>query len=203
MSRCYPHLSLDERRKVANWRYVKMPVSEIADQLGRNPSTIYREIKRNSVRFDNQPELNGYYSLNAQALYEDRRAIHRKLIRFPEVMAAVRSGFDAGWSPEQIAGRMRLERHPMRVSHETIYRYAYSKDGRAENLYHHLPRHRRNRMRRGMRKQHEGQFREELTINNRPEAVGERAQFSHWECDLVMFRKEFGRVWQSQHHIIG
>lgn len=120
MSHCYLHLSLDERRKIANWRYAKSPVSEIDDQLGRNPSTIYREIKRNSVRFDDQPGLNGYYSLNAQALYKYRRAIHRKLIRFPEVMAAVRSGFDAGWSPEQIAGRMRLERHPMRVSHETI-----------------------------------------------------------------------------------
>lgn len=194
MGRCYPHLSLDERRKIANWRYAKTPVSEIADQLCRDPSTIYREIKRNSVRFDDQPELNGYHAFCAQDKYEDRRAIHRKLIRFPEVMAAVRSGFDAGWSPEQIAGRMRLERHPMRVSHETIYRYAYSKDGRAEKFYQHLPRHRRNRRPRGMRKQHGSQFLDELAIKHRPKAIADRAEFGHWECDLVMFRKEFGKA---------
>ena len=72
MGRCYPQLSLDERRKIANWRYAKTPVAEIADRLCRDASTIYREIKRNSVRFDDQPELNGYHAFNAQDKYEDR-----------------------------------------------------------------------------------------------------------------------------------
>jgi IS30 family transposase len=169
-------------------------VAEIADWLYRDASTIYREIKRNSCRFDDQPELNGYHALAAQDKCEERRAIHRKLVIYPEIMAAVRSGFDAGWSPEQIAGRMRLERHPIRVSHETIYRYAYSKDGRAEKFCQHLPRHRRNRRPRGMRKHHGSQFLEELAIRHRPKAVGEGVQFGHWECDLVMFRKEFGKA---------
>jgi IS30 family transposase len=132
--------------------------------------------------------------LNAQDQYEERRAVHRKLIIYPDVMAAVRSGFDAGWSPEQVAGRMRLERHPMRVSHETIYRYAYSKDGRAEKFDQHLPRHRRNRRRRGTRKHYGSQFLDELAIKHRPEAIDERSEFGHWECDLVMFRKKFGKA---------
>ena len=194
MGRCYPHLSLDERRKIANWRYANVPVVEIAHQLSRDPSTIYREIKRNSVRFDDQLELNGYHAVAAQNRYEQRRAVHRKLIIYPKLMTAVRSGFDAGWSPEQIAGRMRLERHPMRVSHETIYRYAYSKDGRAEKFYQHLPRHRRNRRPRGMRRHHGSQFLEELAIKHRPKTISDRVQFGHWECDLVMFRKEFGKA---------
>ncbi|WVX48990.1 hypothetical protein ROLI_020750 [Roseobacter fucihabitans] len=82
----------------------------------------------------------------------------------------------------------------MRVSHETIYRYAYSKDGRAEKFYQHLPRHRRNRRPRGMRKRYGNQFLDELAIKHRPETVGDRVQFGHWECDLVMFRKEFGKA---------
>ncbi|MGD1882803.1 MAG: helix-turn-helix domain-containing protein, partial [Paracoccaceae bacterium] len=48
MGRCYPHLSLEERRKIDKWREAKMPVPEIADRLGRAPSTIYRELKRNT-----------------------------------------------------------------------------------------------------------------------------------------------------------
>jgi IS30 family transposase len=194
MSRSYPHLNLDERRNLAKWLEAKIPVKEIADNLGRAPSRIYREIKRNYYRDEEIPNLNGYHAMVAQEWYEDRRAVHRKLIRYPDIMAAVRSGFDAGWSPEQIAGRMRLERHPMRVSHETIYRYAYSKDGRAEKFYQHLPRHRRNRRPRGMRKHYGRQFLDELAIAHRPEAIADRVEFGHWECDLVMFRKEFGKA---------
>ena len=47
MGRCCPHLSLEERRKIDKWREAKMPTPEIADRLGRAPSTIYRELKRN------------------------------------------------------------------------------------------------------------------------------------------------------------
>ncbi len=194
MGRCYPHLNLEERRKLAKWLEAKIPVKEIADNLRRAPSTIYREIKRNDYRDDELPQLNGYHAVVAQNAYEERRAVHRKLIRYPDIMAAVRSGFDAGWSPEQIAGRMKLERHPMRVSHETIYRYAYSKDGRAEKFYQHLPWHRRNRRSRGMRRHHGRHFLDELAIAHRPEVIAERSQFGHWECDLVMFRKEFGKA---------
>lgn len=145
MGRCYPHLSLEERRKIDKWREAKMPVPEIADRLGRAPSTIYRELKRNYYEDKELPELNGYYCMTAQAKYEARRAIHRKMIVHPDLKAAIEDRLKAGWSPEQIAGRMRLERHPIRVSHETIYRFAYSKDGREEQFYRHLPEHRRRR----------------------------------------------------------
>lgn len=72
MGRCYPHLSLEERRKIAKWRDAKMPVPEIADRLCRTPSTIYRELKRNFYHDDEIPRLNGYYALVAQDGYEKR-----------------------------------------------------------------------------------------------------------------------------------
>lgn len=137
------HLKLDERRKLAKWLEAKMPVAEIADRLGRDPSTIYRYIKRNGYTDTEIPELNGYHALVAQDQYEQRRAIHRKMIAHPELKAAIEDRLKAGFSPEQIAGRMRLERHPIRVSRETIYRFVYSKDGRDEQFYRHLPEHRR------------------------------------------------------------
>ena len=130
MGRCYPHLSLEERRKIDKWREAKIPVPEIVDRLGRAPSTINRKLKRNTYEDKELPEPNGYYCMTAQAKYEKRRAIHRKMIMHPDLKAAIEDRLKAGWSPEQIAGRMRLERHPIRMSHETIYRFAYSKDGR-------------------------------------------------------------------------
>lgn len=61
----YCHLKPEVRRKLAKWLEAKMPVSEIADRLGRDPSTIYRDIKQNRYTDTELPELNGYYALNA------------------------------------------------------------------------------------------------------------------------------------------
>jgi IS30 family transposase len=106
MGHCYPHLNLEERRKLAKWLEAKIPIKEIADNLRRAPSTIYREIRRNYYRDEEIPVLNGYHAVVAQDAYEDRRAVHRKLIRYPDIMAAVRSGFDAGWSPQRNAAQV-------------------------------------------------------------------------------------------------
>lgn len=190
----YCHLKLDERRKLAKWLEAKMPIAEIADRLGRNPSTIYRDIKRNRYTDTELPELNGYYALNAQDMYEKRRAIHRKMIVHPDLKAAIEDRLKAGWSPEQIAGRMRLERHPIRVSHETIYRFAYSKDGRDEQFYRHLPEHRRRRRPRGYRRHNRTHIFDVQSLSHRPDRISERTEFGHWECDLMMFRKEHGKV---------
>jgi IS30 family transposase len=57
----YPHLSLEERRKIAKWRGAKMPVPEIADRLARAPSTIFRELKRNHFSDESMPKHDGYY----------------------------------------------------------------------------------------------------------------------------------------------
>ena len=145
MGSCCPHLSLDERRKIAKRLEAKMPIAEIADRLGRDASTIYRDFKRNRYMDKEIPELNGYHPLVAQNKYEQRRAVHRKMVTHPKPKAAIEDRLKAGWPPEQIAGRMRLGRHPIRVSHETIYRCAYSKDGRAEQFYRHLPENRKRR----------------------------------------------------------
>jgi len=119
MGRCYLQLNLDERRKLAKWLAARMPVREIADLLSRAPCTIYREVRRNFYRDVELPELNGDHAVTAQDRSERRRAVHRRLIQHPQVMAAVRDGLGAGWSPEQIAGRMKVECHTCRVSHET------------------------------------------------------------------------------------
>jgi IS30 family transposase len=110
------------------------------------------------------------------------------------VKAAVESRLKAGWSAEQIAGRMRLERHPIRVSHETIYRFAYSKDGRDEQFYRLLPEHRRRRRPRGYRRHNRTHIFDTQSLSYRPESISERAEFGLWECDLMMFRKEHGKV---------
>jgi transposase, IS30 family len=124
----------------------------------------------------------------------ERRAKLRKLVRFSHVRQSVIDRIVRGWSPQQIAGRMRLERHPISVSHETIYKFAYSADGHAIKLWRHLPEHRARRRPRHARRKHGQRFSPDLNILRRPDVVAERKQFGHWECDLIQFRKKFGKA---------
>lgn len=132
--------------------------------------------------------------MTAQDKYEYRRAVHRKLVAHPEVKAAIEDALKAGWSPEQIAGRMRLEQHCICVSHEMIYRFAYSKAGLEEAFYRHLPEHRRRPRPCTHRRHQRSRIQDSQSLCHRPSAAAERQEFGHWECDLMMFRNENGKV---------
>ncbi|MCZ7886517.1 MULTISPECIES: IS30 family transposase [Agrobacterium] len=194
MKRTYSHIDMDERRKIARWRTAGLTVDIIAEKLGRHRSTIFREIRRNMFIDDAISNLNGYYCVTAHDMACERRTKLRKLMRFSHVRQSVIDRIMHGWSPQQIAGRMRLERHPVSVSHETIYKFAYSPDGQAIKLWRHLPEHRARRRPRHARRKHGQRFSPELNILRRPDVVADRKQFGHWECDLIQFRKKFGKA---------
>jgi transposase, IS30 family len=191
----YSHISLDERREIERWRLAKVSVDVIAEKLGRHRSTIFRELKRNTFEDQIIPDLNGYYCLTANSKAVERRYKQRKLMRMPRLRNAIVERIHCGWSPEQIAGRLRLEQEgATNVCHETIYRFVYSPDGQAIKLWQHLPERRARRRPRHARRHHGRRFSPELSILHRPDIVRERKQFGHWECDLIQFRKKFGKA---------
>jgi len=122
MKRTYSQISLDERRKIARWRQAGVAVDVIAGKLGRHRSSIFRELRRNAFEDREMPELIGYYCVTAHNKTKERRSRYRKLARFPRLRSAIIERIKHGWSPEQIAGRLQLERSPTRVCHETIWR---------------------------------------------------------------------------------
>ena len=102
----HTELGLRERRTIEDMLNAKMSVDKIAAEIGRHRSTVFREIKRNRFVDDELPKLNGYYGMNAQRSAVNRRARRRKLVRFEDRRAHVIKQLEAGWSPEQIAGRL-------------------------------------------------------------------------------------------------
>ncbi|TMV79120.1 IS30 family transposase [Thioclava sp. BHET1] len=186
------HLSRDERRVLSRLLHHKVPIKKIASKLGRHRATIYREIRRNYWHDREVPAAEGYWPVTAQNLADARRTRQRKLILQPDLCAAVIERLKIGWSPEQIAGRLRHEGLRRRVCHETIYRYVYSPDGRSQELARYLPDRRRHRKLRQARKPRSLVFPERCMIRHLPEAVRERSQFGHWEADLMIFRRELG-----------
>ncbi len=118
-----------------------------------------------------------------------RRWRGSKLERHPDLQHAVLDLLAMGWSPEQVASRMALEKRSIRVSTETIYRFIYAQYARSKDghwrLY--LPRAKFKRGYRGRRGGPLKQAKERSSIHSRPTEVDQRETFGHWEGDLLMF----------------
>ena len=85
----HTELNLRERRVIEDMLNAKISVREIARELGRHVSTVYRDIKRNGYTDEELPELNGYYGFVAQKAANQRRARRRKLSRLAGLRRAV------------------------------------------------------------------------------------------------------------------
>jgi len=92
-----------------------------------------------------------------------------------------------GWSPWQIEGRLKSEGGKT-VTHESIYRYIYGDISRRNLLGKYLRRNHKVRIKLGTRK---SRLPEELQFKMRPDCINNREDFGHWECDLMIFKRNF------------
>ena len=195
MARSFTQLSLQERRTIARLQEQKIRQSEIARHLGRDRATICREIRRNYWHDRELPEATGYWAIAANEMARDRRRRVGKLYRCDDLRMSVINRLKEGWSPEQIAGRLKVEPGmTVRLCHETIYRYVYSPEGQHQRLAQYLPERRRRRRPRYGRKPQSPVFPPDRSIRHRPELINQRQQFGHWEADLMIFRREHGEA---------
>ncbi len=139
-------------------------------------------------RFHEHAYVEGYFPVTAQDLAHERRQRLAKLRRHAALRGYVVNKLKACWSPQQIAGRLRLE--GASLCHETIYRYVYSSEGRAAALYRLLPASRRQRRQRFCRKPRCSFIPAARAIVHRPAEAADRRSFGHWEADLIIFRRE-------------
>jgi transposase, IS30 family len=191
----FKHLTVEDREKIQEMLWQKASIRKIAKVLERNPSSVYREIKRNS------PELGNVYAprmANLRAL-EKRKSRGRKLrLKSGFIRRYVMAGLKTGLSPEQIGGRLKLEYSNESISHEAIYQFIYAqvnKEGRGlmkkwrHDLRPYLKRRHKYRRKQGLRKG-ERVFRlKGLCIDERPKEVETRVSLGHWETDSMISRK--------------
>jgi IS30 family transposase len=176
------YLSLVERTLIADLRRERKSVREIAAVIGRSPSTISRELRRNL------DYCGRYLPRTADRLATDRvlRPRRRRLLVDVELRAVVTESLDKRWSPEQIAHELR-ERFPdlpdRQVSTETIYQAIYDPD---VPLTRPAKRRRRRRRRRVQGLERRGRLTTMTMIAERPPEVEDRIQLGHWEGDCVM-----------------
>ena len=186
----YGQLSPNERVEIYRLHAGGKSLRSIAKSIGRPASTVSRELRRNNRR--TRAWQGRYDPVRAQKLAERRRRWHGryKLARQPALRSYVRERLAMGWSPEQIAGRLKQEEGRIVISHESIYRFIYHRSAQKDYWHQLLPRRKSRRGRLGMRGGSPASFIERrVPIHERPEAVRDRRNGGHWEADLMQFRQ--------------
>lgn len=122
-----------ERELLGTWKQEGLSNSECARRLGRHRSTITRELKRNQIRVErgrNDWQII-YEPLHAQTVSNERRQSAwraKQPLKNKKIYTYTLKMLRRGWSPEQIAGRLRYL-HPRderwHICHETIYQFIY------------------------------------------------------------------------------
>lgn len=181
MGNKFNHLKTEERELIAVRYAAGVKSQEIADEIGKHVSAIYRELKRN------KSSRGLYLPIEADKQSKERKSKAHKRIRIPDEFTRQYIEdriIKDQWTPEQISGRLKLEYPEHYVSYETIYQYIYIKKPEL-GLY--LPRKRYQRIPKSkLRKTKGSKILDRVSIKERPQEIEDRKEFGHFEADLVV-----------------
>lgn len=181
----YTQLTREQRYQIYALRKAGHTQTETASVIGVHKSSISRELRRNRGRRGYRPAL-AHESAEAR-----RRAAHRPRIS-AQTWVVVESLLRRDWSPEQVAGRLRLEGREA-VSHERIYRYVYADQRAGGTLHLHLRCQRQRRKRYG-KASRRGQIAGRVGIEERPRVVEAKRRIGDWEADTIVGRRGRGAL---------
>lgn len=183
------YLPMVERQRIAGLRRQGLTIREIARRLERSPSTVSRELRRNTAAHDLD-----YHAVLAHLRARERgaRPGRSRLARDPQLREVVQQKLELEWSPEQIAAHLRdayPDRPGWHLCHETIYQALYR--GARGGLHRRLTKRLRTQrpLRKRRRRSNERRPRYVVPhqrIQHRPAVVNERSRLGDWEGDLVV-----------------
>lgn len=176
----YYQITSEERYTISKLRKQGYTNARIAKYLGRHPTSIGREIKRNSCN-------DGYYRYSkAGSRTRNRRSVSRRNQHFTDEDYEIVDGLLAEkWSPEQISGYLR--RHNVfSMSYETIYKHIWRDKANGGSLYKDLRCAGKQRRKRYGAYDSRGRLAEKRHISERPKEVEGRSCLGHWEIDTVV-----------------
>ena len=175
------HFSRTERLELSILLKKGYSMRSIAHALGRNPSSVSRELKRGSTRgrYDVVKAQHKAYVRRKYSKYQGMKIRER-----PELEAYAREKLQLSWSPDRIAGRWNREHaHGLQISAKGIYKYLYSIYGQYYCRFLKYKRYRRKK-----RKQTQSirvHIRNRVFIDVRPQVINSRGRFGDFEADTL------------------
>lgn len=167
---------------------------DIGKALSRSPSTISREIRRNSIVPDGKgskpPGEKVYLPQKAELKKYQRRKYCKiylkKIVYTSGLLRYIKKYLQKKWTPEQIAGRWNREHH-IKIHYRIIYKFVYSAQGQKyhEYLYSKRYKPKKRKLTNSVREI----IKDRTWIDNRPESINNRKEAGHFEGDLIVSRK--------------
>ncbi len=213
-------LTATDRKLLSQWKKDGLSNKACAKRLGRHVGTIGRELERNKTRVSVGKEWEIIYEpLHAHVVAMERKQnayLAKQPLKSKKIYGYVLKHLHKGWSPEQIAGRLRKIAHKddpsWHICMETIYQFIYKEktdktkqgqlsemDGRKRKektlitvtdsnrpLWEYLRRKQKRRRKKGGRKSQRVRIPDRVSIHDRPKIVARRKQFGHWEGDSIV-----------------
>ena len=183
--RGYTQLTREERYQIYILKKDNYSQTEISDLLGRDKSTISRELSRNRG-------LKGYRPKQAHNLAVARRISKARSRLGREVWQQVEALVRQEWSPEQIVGRLEMEQG-VSISHEWIYQYIYADKRSGGDLHRYLRCQKKRRKRYGSYDRR-GIIPNRVSIDERPAIVATRGRLGDWEGDTAIGKRHQGAL---------
>ena len=175
----YTQLTQQQRYQIYAMKKVGFNQSQIAADLEIHKSTVSRELRRNEGGRGYRPQ-----QAHQRALERRQERARRPRIN-ADLWAVVESKLREQWSPQQIAGRLELERGSS-VSHESIYGHIYADKRGGGTLHQHLRSHKKRRKRYGSGRSRRGLIPQRRCISERPAIVERRERIGDWEGDTIV-----------------
>jgi len=180
-------LTLAQRYTISGYLQAGISKHRIAILINVHPSTVFREIGRNRVNGKYIPE-------RADLQSQHRRKNARKFNKFSQVTwQLVEKLLRLDFSPEQISGFLRRT-EIVTISHEWIYQHLLVDKQAGGDLWRHLRWSHKKRRKRYGKKDHRGLIPNRVSIDERPEIVGQKIRIGDWEIDTATGPKHKGVI---------
>lgn len=184
-----PYLTFEERKKIEKMFSEGLSLRQIGKILHRSHTTIGYEININK-----RPYEKTYQAAPAHNRFLERQLKKgniRKLEKDPKLKEFIITKLKTEqWSPEQIAGSLRMQNRKTIISHETIYQFIYSDEGKREKLWIEM-RHKKKPFRQkwGSRKKRII-IKNRVSLKERPRSANQKKEIGHLESDSMIFSRQ-------------
>ena len=183
----YTQLTEGQRYQIYSLKGIGFTQKKIAEHINVHPSTISRELIRNTGQ-------RGYRPKQANEKAIERRHVASKSCRMTDRMKeTVTRYLRLEWSPEQISGYLKSQGDAW-VSHETIYQFVLEDKQNGGTLYKQLRHSGKKRKKRYGSSDRRGQIKDRISIDQRPKSIEKRDRIGDWEIDLVIGKSHQGAV---------
>ena len=185
--RQYRHLTCEQRYHISAMMKANFSKAQIADEIGVDRSTIYRELRRNKGE-------RGYRPKQAHEKATVRRIEAVRFVKMtPSLTTLVEEKIGEQWSPEQVSGWLLFEKG-ITLSHERIYQHIWADKQNGGELYLNLRRQGKKYEKRRNGRSSRGQIKDRIGIEKRPNVVNLRTRVGDWEIDTVIGKGHKGAL---------